>query len=264
MTGFSIDWLALREPFDRAARSTRLAQSFVGHLPPRPQIVDLAGGTGANIRALAPAMRDGATWRLVDNDPRLLEAARTGLSALEVRCERHDISNEIDAAIGDAQAVTMSAFADLVSQAWIERFAAAVAKRRIPALIVLTVDGWHEFSPPHPDDDLVMAAFAQDQRRDKGFGPALGGNAVEYLAAAFRRVGYTVEDDSSDWHIGLDDGAMLDATIAGIADAAAAARPALSRRVGSWHAARRDAIAARRLTLRVGHRDLLAYPASRA
>lgn len=264
MTGFSPEWLTLREPFDRAARSARLAESFVRRLPPAPRVVDLGGGTGANIRALAPAMPAGTQWRLIDDDPAVLAVASKALAEFGATVERRDLAADIDGAIGDAQAITASALADLVSREWIDRLCAAAAARAAPMLIVLTVDGWHEFDPVHPDDDLVLSAFAQDQRRDKGFGPALGGNAVEYLAAAARQIGFTVEGESSDWHIPADATAMLDALVDGIADASSAVRPALARRVVAWRDSRKAAIAAKRLAIAVGHRDLCAYPARRA
>lgn len=264
MTGFSPDWLALREPFDRGARSARLAELFASRLPPTPRIVDLGGGTGANIRALAALMPAGTRWRMVDDDPEVIAVARASLAEYRVEFDRRDLAADLEGAIGDAQAITASALADLVSRTWIDRLFAAAADRAAPLLIVLTVDGWHEFSPAHPDDDLVLNAFAQDQRRDKGFGPALGGNAAEYLAAAARHVGFAVEGEASDWQIPSDATAMLHALIEGIAGASSSARPALARRIHAWRHARAASIAAKRLTFAVGHRDVCAYPERRA
>ena len=44
---FAADWLALREPFDHAARSVALARRLADRLPRRPKLVDLGGGTGS-------------------------------------------------------------------------------------------------------------------------------------------------------------------------------------------------------------------------
>ena len=57
---------------------------------------------------------------------------------------------------------------------------------------------------------------------------------------------------------------MLDALVDGIADASSAVRPALAHRIDAWRNARKTAIAAKRLAIAVGHRDLCAYPARRA
>src|SRR5262245_16328297 len=55
MTEFSADWLALREPADKAARSLplskRVAERLAGQDPVR--VLDLGTGTGANLRFLA-------------------------------------------------------------------------------------------------------------------------------------------------------------------------------------------------------------------
>lgn len=242
MAGFSADWLALRESFDHHARDQRLARRFAAMVSPGDTLVDLGCGTGSNHRALAPLIQ-GARWRLVDHDPALLaHAAATGA---ETRAA--DLARDVEAVVDDADAVTAAALIDLVSAAWIERLCAAAARHDAPMLIVLTVDGRHEFDPRAPEDDDVMARFARDQQRDKGFGPSLGAGAVEALTRAARKHGYAVETAPSDWIIAADDRAMMTATIAGIAAAANAPE---------WGAARTASL--RRLV--VGHTDVLAYP----
>jgi len=56
MSGFSADWLSLREPYDLRARSTKVLDAVAAALAPLPTltIVDLACGTGSTLRALAP------------------------------------------------------------------------------------------------------------------------------------------------------------------------------------------------------------------
>ena len=73
--GFAADWLALREPFDHAARSVALARRLADRLPERPRLVDLGGGTGSMFRFLAPIIGRGQDWILVDADDALLEDA---------------------------------------------------------------------------------------------------------------------------------------------------------------------------------------------
>ena len=85
MSGFSIDWLNLREPADRRARNDGLLDQARQWLDTNATtagatVVDLGAGTGATVRALTTA--DGEdhrslNWRLVDNDPVVLaEASR--------------------------------------------------------------------------------------------------------------------------------------------------------------------------------------------
>ena len=76
MIGFSLDWLRLRAPFDRAARDAGLARRFAAALrrpagrPPR--LVDLGTGTGANARVLAPVIGGDQDWLLLDSDAAML------------------------------------------------------------------------------------------------------------------------------------------------------------------------------------------------
>ena len=77
MSGFSIEWLNLREASDHKARDRHLlktAANWLNDLKSKDKvIVDLGSGTGSTIRGLqryttlAPSIQ----WRLVDNDPEL-------------------------------------------------------------------------------------------------------------------------------------------------------------------------------------------------
>ncbi len=74
--GFSADWLALREPFDHAARSVKLAHRLAALLPQRrPQVLDLGAGTGSLFRFMAPIIGRGQDWMLLDADGALLDEA---------------------------------------------------------------------------------------------------------------------------------------------------------------------------------------------
>ena len=54
MSGFSADWLTLREPYDLRARSRDIIAAVAASVAALPSvhIVDLACGTGATVRAL--------------------------------------------------------------------------------------------------------------------------------------------------------------------------------------------------------------------
>ena len=65
MTGFSADWLALREPYDIGARNPHVLDAVVASLAGNNQvrIVDLACGTGSTVRALAPRRSQATSLR---------------------------------------------------------------------------------------------------------------------------------------------------------------------------------------------------------
>ena len=77
MSGFSAEWLALREPYDlrRATPTVLDAVAAAFRRPASIAIVDLACGTGSTLRALAPRLPARQDWRLVDNDLSLLARA---------------------------------------------------------------------------------------------------------------------------------------------------------------------------------------------
>lgn len=78
--GFSADWLHRREPFDAAARDgaaprLALAARLAAWRPPGGEplrVIDLACGTGANLRWLAPRLGGAQQWLVVDHDVALL------------------------------------------------------------------------------------------------------------------------------------------------------------------------------------------------
>ena len=74
MSGFSAEWLALREPADQRARNSDLLGALTRRFAGRDtlSVVDLGCGAGSNLRALAPALPRRQRWRLVDHDAALL------------------------------------------------------------------------------------------------------------------------------------------------------------------------------------------------
>jgi hypothetical protein len=279
---FDGDWLALREPYDAASRSLDLARQLDAVLPQRPRLLDLGAGSGSLFRWLAPLIGRAQVWTFADADPDLLgralddtqdwaEAmgwtvttpgramlihADTGTWRIETR--------SVDLAAGLSQlplaaidAVVCSALLDLVSAAWIHRFAAQL---RVPLLACLNVDGRDAFLPPDPIDRIVMAGFRRDQGRDKGFGPALGTRAHGVVLAALAARGFTLRSQASDWRIPAREMAMLEELVFSHADVARRHQPQRSAAIDAWEARRVDQIGRARLRLRIGHRDLLALP----
>jgi len=262
---FSADWLALRERYDRSARNRdvlgRVAGAFVGN--PAVAIVDLACGTGATLRAVAPHLPARQTWRLADNDLGLLaRAAATERPAQAVVSPMPlDLARDLEAALdGPLDLVTASALLDLVSAAWLERFAVETAARRLPVYAALIYDGRVALDPADPFDTAVVGAVNRHQRRDKGFGPALGPAAAAAAVARFAEIGYEVVQGESDWVLGGADSEMQREVLSGWATAARELGELALADLVAWLTRRRDLIEAGRAGMRVGHVDFFAWP----
>ena len=292
---FSADWLRQREPFDAVARDAAAQQ---GHLQDRLaalrphtkapwRVIDLACGTGANLRWLAPRLVGAQQWLVVDHDPDLLarwperlaaaDGAPVGSSvALEkilsfsgpgfdarIVRQQADLMTELDTLPWHAaDLVTASALLDLVGSVWLHRLVAASAASGTAMLMSLNVDGRHVWSIEDPMDATVGRLFGKHQQREKGFGPALGAAAVSALQHALAAAGYRVFTATSDWwldsHESPDAAVLQRALIDGMAAAACEQSPASAPSVRAWRQRRRAL--AQESRLRVGHQDLLALP----
>lgn len=264
MSGFSADWLALREPHDAQARNPAVrdaALAGVADLDP-VAIVDLACGTGATLRALAPLLPARQTWRLVDNDLSLLARAGGGKpDRVQVLPVPIDLGHDLEAALdGAVDLVVTSALLDLVSDTWLERLVIECAARRLPLYAALSYDGRITFDPLDRVDAAIVAAVNAHQHNDKGFGPALGPDAADMAIKRFGAVGYAVAHETADWVIGPGDRDMQVALLDGWAGAARELDAPMLDEVVGWLTRRRDLVAAGRSTIRVGHIDFFARP----
>jgi hypothetical protein len=265
MSGFSADWLALREPYDVWARNPDVLAAVVASLKGHPsvRIADLACGTGATLRALTRRLPVHQNWRLVDNDLGLLARASAVPRAetVTVAAVPLDLNRDLEAVLdGPLDLITTSALLDLVSEAWLDRLAVELAARAIPLYAALSYDGRIELGPVDPLDDAIIGAVNAHQRTDKGFGPALGPSAAAFAVARFEKLGYSVVHGTSDWVMGPDDRDMQMETLAGWAGAAREIGGlSLAETVG-WLTHRRQAVTAGRSSIRVGHVDIFAAP----
>jgi SAM-dependent methyltransferase len=263
MSGFSAQWLALREPYDRAARNPAVLEALKSAFAGRDTVtvVDLGCGTGATLRAVSALLPARQSWQLVDHDEGLLAEAeaRTAGFAPAITTKAVDLAGNLDAVLDNADLVTMSALLDLVSAAWLDRMVGVVAQRRVPIYAALSYDGQVAFTPPSPHDAVVLAAFNRHQRIDKGFGPALGPDAAQAAPGRFRSVGFSVVEGASDWHFDSIDRDIQTEMLTGFA-AAAGAMGVSSSILDDWLATRRAPVAAGRSAMRVGHVDFFATP----
>jgi len=269
MGDFSADWLALREPADHAARSVRLTRAIAERLEGstgRLRLVDLAAGTGSNMRYLAPRLPPRQRWRLVDHDAALLRVAARAPAenVAAIAAEPFDLSTLDPPSARElfegASLVTASALLDLVSGPFVRLVCAACRGAGAAVLFALTFDGRIECSPADPEDDAVRGLVNRHQRRDKGFGAALGPAAGEETARALAAAGFSVERDRSDWRLTHNDAELQRQLIEGWARAAGEIDPERTAAIDAWRARRLAHVAEGRSQIVVGHEDIAAWP----
>lgn len=278
MSGFSPDWLALREPADHAARNPQVLAAVGSTFAGRQSlaVIDLGCGAGSNLRGSYSVLPVRQHWTLVDADSRLLSVARRKLAewadeaqeqgeelvlrkdgkTLTVDFRQVDLTKELEWVLGwQPDLVSAAALFDLASVRWLERFVASLVSMRLPLYTVLTYDGRESWQPTHPEDARMLTAFHHHQRGDKGFGPAAGPDATEALAQAFRKAGCAVTVGESPWQLGAAQSDLIRELAAGIAGAVTETGHVSPEAVASWLEAKRAAD-----SVRIGHQDLWARP----
>lgn len=292
MSGFSADWLSLREPWDHAARNAAARSLDAAALasglraPGGPLgVLDLACGTGANLRDLSVRLGGEQRWTLIDHDPALLDAlplklqqwahthghqcqiapsGRSGtLRSTEGGWQVHWQARRLDLVTGldrlpweGVQLLTASALIDLVSDTWLQRLVDTCRTHGAAMWMALSVDGRDRWTPSDPVDAAVQAAFQAHQHRDKGFGPALGTQAPAVLEQRLASAGYRVNTAHSDWQLDGPTAAPLrQALIDGISIAACEQQPDQATTFRAWAARRQSQVEG--LSLRVGHREVV-------
>jgi SAM-dependent methyltransferase len=278
MSGFSAEWLALREPADHRARNPELLSQLQARFSSceAVSVVDLGCGAGSNLRALAPVLPRQQSWRLVDYDAGLLAAARERLSdwadrshgegdelvlakadrTLRIRFVQADLAADLEQVVDEpSDLVTAAALFDLVSEAWMERFAPVVAATGAAFYTALTYNGEESWKPAHPGDRAMAAAFHAHQGGDKGFGPSAGPAATAPLTKLFERVGYRVLTGDSPWRLERGDAELMRQLAAGVAQAVRETGRVPESAIVNWLQNRLQAT-----SCTVGHTDLLALP----
>jgi hypothetical protein len=274
-------WLRLREPADAAARSESLTEWIAAALPRDQPIraVDLATGTGANLRYLAPRLPNRQRWLVVDRDAVLLGLiadftsswaaarhydVRTSANGCVIRGERLECdvetrqldlgsSMEVDLFAG-RHLVTASALLDLVSERWLRALAAHCRAAGAAALFAITYNGSSSCSPAEPEDEMIRDLLNRHQKRDKGLsGPAAGPGAAECAARCFEEVGYRVRTEPSDWMLGSAERELQRRLVEGWADAAMEMPDCDAPTIGGWRDRRIAHLDAGRSRIVVGH-----------
>lgn len=252
MSTFSAAWLALREPADAAARSSALASFVVGQQP-MGRLVDLGGGTGANVRYLSSRLPTPQFWTIVDHDAALLE--RAPLHATRRQADLNTVVDDQELFAGSSL-VTASALLDLVSERWLAKLVERCHAAGAGVLFALSYDGRIVCSPEEPEDEDVRRLVNQHQTRDKGFGPALGPGAAVRAVQLLSAAGYTTKQETSDWKLTTDARMLQRELVSGWAEAASEVAPDRKASIASWRDRRFAHIDAGRSRIVVGHVDV--------
>lgn len=265
--GFTKHWLALRAPYDARARNSEVLSAAMEAVSDCSSIsiVDLGCGIGATLCALSARLPRTQSWRLVDNNVGALACAQAVAvtPGVEVRTILLDLANDLPAALDDpVNIVTTSAFLDLVSPEWLEQLVWCTVARHLILYAALTYDGRVVLKPTDTRDAAVIAAVNYHQRRDKGFGPALGPNAPACAIKLFQAAGYDVLQGLSDWTFGPVDQEIQLEIFTAWADAARETGAVRATELDLWLELRREAVALGCSQLRIGHVDFLARPVS--
>ncbi|MEM7214564.1 MAG: class I SAM-dependent methyltransferase [Pseudomonadota bacterium] len=263
MSGFSSEWLDVREPVDHAARSEEIL-SAVSHYFMNEEsltITDIGCGTGSTLRALKPFLSNKLNWHLVDNDSSLLDHAKACLDGDRMDFSLTDLSQSIEILFETQPSlITTSAFLDLVSAQWLEKLCTEITARKIPFYAALSYDGRTRCTPGLPLDSDVLDAFNRHQKTDKGFGPAMGPEAAQTAIDLFEASGYLVTGSKSDWVADSRQPKFQQLLLKGWLEAACEIDPDNTARYKHWLSDRLQLVGEENSSILVGHVDFFAVP----
>lgn len=261
----SPDWLDRREAADAAARSRELVDLIPRRGPAETGwlIHDLACGSGAMGRWLAPLLPGPQRWILHDRDADLLALAAANAPAradVTIETRLSDVTRLRAGDLAGATLLTASALLDLLTEEELTRLVDACAGVGCPVLFALSVTGRVQLLPADPLDAGIAAAFNAHQRRPTGRGRLLGPDAVEAAVERFERLGAEVVVRPSSWRLGAAESGLSAEWLAGWVDAACEQEPALALDADLYRRRRLRDAAAGALAVTVGHADLLVLP----
>lgn len=263
MSGFDKDWLALREPADRAARHKALVDGLARYLESgAPQrLMDIGCGTGSTWRSLEADMPAAASWLLLDHDPLLLQEALRRIGPERgISVSQHDLNDIEGLPLQDVGVVTASALFDLCSETFCTAFARRMAQARCGLYAALNYDGIMEWSVAHPLDGAMVGYFNDHQRTDKGFGVALGPDATDCLARVLSEQGFSIHIEDSPWMLDAASADLQRELLKGLRTPILEMSGLPTDTVDTWLQFRLAAIIEPGSSCRVGHKDLLALP----
>ncbi len=215
----NVRYLEAKRTVDDRALNRRVRDRLLSELPPNPEIVEFAAGTGVTVPRLIEWGVDAFDYRGIERDADLVAYARDrraaelattldGVAPTEHGFRAGDATAAFHA--GDALAcednadlVVAQAFADLVP---LTDLLDALERSLAPgglAYLPITFDGGTLFQPDHPADDRVEAAYHDWLGANPGRDPRAG----RHLLDRFRKnEGRLLAVGASDWIVRPVDG----------------------------------------------------------
>lgn len=221
------------------------------------EIIDLGAGTGANQRWLAPQLPFRQRWVHLDHDPIISRSLPLPDDTMIIDDTVEALSRLLASRDAGRQLVTCSALLDVLTMAQLNAVCRAVIDNRVPALFSLTVTGTFGVVPSHPDDQPLLDAFNDHQRRAGRAGP----EAASLAAEALRAAGFDVRCQETPWQLTAASGrAFVGQVLQERLCAAVSQHPGLAQAANAWLELRRSQLALGIMRVELGHGDILALP----
>ncbi|GAB7093823.1 methyltransferase domain-containing protein [Halolamina litorea] len=273
-----VRYLESKRSVDARALNRRVRDRLLETLPPEPEIVEFAAGTGVTVPRLIEWGVTDFDYRGIEQDPDLVRDARRrrvddladspgGVTSTErgFRIDEATVEFHAGDALavddGDADLVVAQAFADLVP---LDDLIDALNRVLGPdgvAYLPITFDGSTLFQPDHPADDRVETAYHDWIAAKPGRDPRAGRHLLDRFRTAD---GDLLAAGASDWIVRpsgseypADEAFFLSRILAFVADALDGAGV---DGADDWIETRREQLAAGELTYVAHQYDLLYAP----
>jgi hypothetical protein len=221
------------------------------------EIIDLGAGNGANQRWLAPQLPFRQRWVHLDHDPIISRSLPLPDDTMIIDDTVEALSRLLASRDAGRQLVTCSALLDVLTMAQLNAVCRAVIDNRVPALFSLTVTGTLWVAPSHPDDQPLLDAFNDHQRRAGRAGP----EAASLAAEALRAAGFDVRCQETPWQLTAASGReFVGQVLQERLYAAVSQHPGLAQAANAWLELRRSQLALGIMRVELGHGDILALP----
>ena len=177
-----------------------------------------------------------------------------------------DLSETQKLPLESVSLMTASALLDLVSENFIRDLCQLIKEknkcRPVGFYSALNYDGCIKWTPFHSLDAAILMNFNADQKRDKGFGPALGPDATDFLKTQFHSTKFQCLSAKSPWLLGYADHLLTESLINGISSVAIQTDGLTNSDIQDWKTFRIKNV--RTGNCYLGHTDILVLPNSLA